>query len=135
MLWSEPSRSSLLSSGAGKLWQLPLLLLLDSTLRCLRCCLRCTALQDVTDKQHRGYFVDLFVRVSNAVAINMYTKASRLRPAEQCVPLRLVGGSEEGQQARARVQGVGHPDPVPSNCRLPAVWLHCVPKSAGLLQQ
>ena len=33
-------------------------------------------LQDVTDKQHRGYFVDLFVRVSNAVAINMYTKAS-----------------------------------------------------------
>ncbi|PRW45665.1 N-alpha-acetyltransferase 20 [Chlorella sorokiniana] len=31
-------------------------------------------LEDVTDKQHRGYFVDLFVRVSNAVAINMYTK-------------------------------------------------------------
>lgn len=36
---------------------------------------RCSLPQDVTDKQHRGYFVDLFVRVSNAVAINMYTKA------------------------------------------------------------
>lgn len=25
-------------------------------------------------RRHDGYFVDLFVRVSNAVAINMYTK-------------------------------------------------------------
>lgn len=27
-----------------------------------------------TGPRHDGYFVDLFVRVSNAVAINMYTK-------------------------------------------------------------
>ena len=31
-------------------------------------------LEAVTDRQHRAYFVDLFVRVSNAVAIAMYTK-------------------------------------------------------------
>ncbi|GAB4821243.1 hypothetical protein N2152v2_008289 [Parachlorella kessleri] len=31
-------------------------------------------LEDVTEKMHDGYFVDLFVRVSNAVAINMYSK-------------------------------------------------------------
>lgn len=31
-------------------------------------------LEDVTHTMHAGYFVDLFVRVSNAVAINMYTK-------------------------------------------------------------
>lgn len=109
MPWSEPSRSSLLSREAGELCQLALLLLLNSTLRCLRCCLHCTALQDVTDKQHRGYFVDLFVRVSNAVAINMYTKASRLRPAEQCVPLRLGwrqqrgGPASSGKRTRRRL--------------------------------
>ena len=32
-------------------------------------------LEDITDKMHHGYFVDLFVRVSNAVAMNMYNKA------------------------------------------------------------
>ena len=31
-------------------------------------------LEDVTAKVHDAYFVDLFVRVSNAVAIEMYTK-------------------------------------------------------------
>merc|ERR1712127_151246 len=31
-------------------------------------------LEEVTDKMHRGFFVDLFVRVSNAVAIGMYKK-------------------------------------------------------------
>jgi hypothetical protein len=31
-------------------------------------------LEDVTDTVHRGYFVDLFVRVSNSVAIGMYSK-------------------------------------------------------------
>mmetsp|Transcript_28724 Transcript_28724/g.39692 ORF Transcript_28724/g.39692 Transcript_28724/m.39692 type:complete len:175 (+) Transcript_28724:257-781(+) len=31
-------------------------------------------LEEVTDATHHGYFVDLFVRVSNAVAIGMYTK-------------------------------------------------------------
>lgn len=31
-------------------------------------------LEDITEKVHDGYFVDLFVRASNAVAINMYTK-------------------------------------------------------------
>ena len=30
--------------------------------------------QDVTERVHNGYFVDLFVRKSNAVAINMYEK-------------------------------------------------------------
>jgi len=31
-------------------------------------------LEDITEKVHDGYFVDLFVRASNAVAISMYTK-------------------------------------------------------------
>lgn len=31
-------------------------------------------LEEVTEQVHNGFFVDLFVRVSNAVAINMYTK-------------------------------------------------------------
>eukprot|EP00698_Gefionella_okellyi_P022424 TRINITY_DN7431_c0_g1_i1.p1 TRINITY_DN7431_c0_g1~~TRINITY_DN7431_c0_g1_i1.p1 ORF type:complete len:173 (+),score=23.57 TRINITY_DN7431_c0_g1_i1:58-576(+) len=31
-------------------------------------------LEEVTEKIHNGYFVDLFVRVSNVVAINMYKK-------------------------------------------------------------
>ncbi|KAK9806271.1 hypothetical protein WJX72_007971 [[Myrmecia] bisecta] len=31
-------------------------------------------LEDTTEKMHSGYFVDLFVRVSNATAINMYKK-------------------------------------------------------------
>jgi len=31
-------------------------------------------LETITDKVHRGYFVDLFVRESNAVAIDMYEK-------------------------------------------------------------
>ncbi len=33
-----------------------------------------TRLEAVTEKVHNGYYVDLFVRASNAVAINMYTK-------------------------------------------------------------
>lgn len=31
-------------------------------------------LERVTDKVYRGYFVDLFVRVSNEIAINMYER-------------------------------------------------------------
>lgn len=31
-------------------------------------------LESVSDQSHRAYFVDLFVRVSNAVAIGMYKK-------------------------------------------------------------
>jgi N-terminal acetyltransferase B complex catalytic subunit len=31
-------------------------------------------LEDITHTMHAAFFVDLFVRVSNAVAINMYTK-------------------------------------------------------------
>ena len=31
-------------------------------------------LEDVTEHQHRGYFVDLFVRKSNDVALQLYTK-------------------------------------------------------------
>eukprot|EP00898_Chlorokybus_atmophyticus_P005143 jgi/Chlat1/562/Chrsp103S01004 len=31
-------------------------------------------LEEVTEKRYNGYFVDLFVRVSNAVAIQMYEK-------------------------------------------------------------
>lgn len=31
-------------------------------------------LEEVTEKVHNGYFVDLFVRVSNTSAIAMYTK-------------------------------------------------------------
>ena len=33
-----------------------------------------TRLEAVTEKVHNGYYVDLFVRASNAVAIAMYTK-------------------------------------------------------------
>lgn len=53
-------------------------------------------LEDVTDKQHRAFFVDLFVRVSNAVAIAMYTKA------------RLFGrGWEGGVDAEEGGEGEG----------------------------
>lgn len=31
-------------------------------------------LENITEKVHQGYFVDLFVRVSNAAAIHMYKK-------------------------------------------------------------
>ena len=31
-------------------------------------------LEDITEKVHKAYFVDLFVRVSNASAIRMYNK-------------------------------------------------------------
>lgn len=30
-------------------------------------------LEDTTEKAHNGYFVDLFVRASNSLAIQMYT--------------------------------------------------------------
>lgn len=33
-------------------------------------------LEEVTEKVHDGYFVDLFVRVSNTSAITMYKKVS-----------------------------------------------------------
>lgn len=33
-------------------------------------------LEDITEKIHKAYFVDLFVRVSNATAIQMYNKVS-----------------------------------------------------------
>lgn len=33
-------------------------------------------LEDITEKVHKAYFVDLFVRVSNASAIQMYNKVS-----------------------------------------------------------
>ena len=46
-------------------------------------------LEDVTHTMHAGYFVDLFVRVSNAVAINMYLKARRRRWHEHVVALGL----------------------------------------------
>jgi GNAT superfamily N-acetyltransferase len=31
-------------------------------------------LEEISEKKHNGYFVDLFVRKSNTLAINMYTK-------------------------------------------------------------
>ena len=31
-------------------------------------------LEEISEKKHNGYFVDLFVRVSNVLAINMYKK-------------------------------------------------------------
>jgi len=31
-------------------------------------------LEEISEKTHNGFFVDLFVRVSNTVAINMYKK-------------------------------------------------------------
>ena len=33
-------------------------------------------LEDITEKVHKAYFVDLFVRVSNATAIQMYNKVN-----------------------------------------------------------
>ena len=35
-------------------------------------------LEDVTEAVHSAYFVDLFVRVSNAAAIAMYNKVSHV---------------------------------------------------------
>ncbi len=34
-------------------------------------------LEDITETVHKAYFVDLFVRVSNASAIRMYNKVSK----------------------------------------------------------
>ena len=31
-------------------------------------------LEDLTEKMHNGYYVDLFVRKSNSAAINMYKR-------------------------------------------------------------
>lgn len=36
-------------------------------------------LEDITEKIHRAYFVDLFVRVSNTTAIQMYNKVGVLQ--------------------------------------------------------
>lgn len=36
-------------------------------------------LEDITEKLHKAFFVDLFVRVSNASAIQMYNKVSVLQ--------------------------------------------------------
>ena len=33
-------------------------------------------LEDITEEVHKAYFVDLFVRVTNATAIQMYNKVS-----------------------------------------------------------
>ncbi len=33
-------------------------------------------LEQVTDSVHRGYFVDLFVRISNVNALTMYNKVT-----------------------------------------------------------
>ncbi len=38
-----------------------------------------TRLEAVTERVHNGYYVDLFVRASNAVAIAMYTKVGERR--------------------------------------------------------
>lgn len=46
-------------------------------------------LEDITEKVHNAYFVDLFVRVSNASAIRMYNKVSRQR-APSAVSMALV---------------------------------------------
>lgn len=34
-------------------------------------------LEDITEEVHKAYFVDLFVRVTNATAIQMYNKVSQ----------------------------------------------------------
>ena len=47
-------------------------------------------LEDITERVHNGYFVDLFVRASNAVAINMYEKVGRSRQWQH--PCRLMTG-------------------------------------------
>ena len=63
-------------------------------------------LEEVTEKVHDGYFVDLFVRVSNTSAITMYKKVCcisakqypclrssvRLVCARGCMPGRPLGG-------------------------------------------
>eukprot|EP00854_Cymbomonas_tetramitiformis_P001164 gene1164-1735_t len=41
-------------------------------------------LEEITDQKHKGYFVDLFVRISNSVAIGMYKKVSG-RPMHELV--------------------------------------------------
>ena len=41
-------------------------------------------LEEVTEKVHDGYFVDLFVRVSNISAITMYKKVSCNSARSEC---------------------------------------------------
>ena len=50
-------------------------------------------LEDITEKVHKAYFVDLFVRVSNASAIRMYNKVSRQR-ASSAISMESVHSHE-----------------------------------------
>lgn len=52
-----------------------------------------TYLEEVTHKTHDGYFVDLFVRVSNSVAIGMYEKFG------YSVFRRVIGYYSKGEDA------------------------------------
>lgn len=54
-------------------------------------------LEDVTEKQHDAYFVDLFVRASNATAIGMYRK---LGYSTHKRVLHYYGGSEDALDMR-----------------------------------
>lgn len=45
-------------------------------------------LEDITEKVHKAYFVDLFVRVSNASAIQMYNKV------RHCAIVQLLNVTE-----------------------------------------
>mmetsp|Transcript_27297 Transcript_27297/g.69489 ORF Transcript_27297/g.69489 Transcript_27297/m.69489 type:complete len:175 (-) Transcript_27297:393-917(-) len=54
-------------------------------------------LEGVTEKVHNGYFVDLFVRKSNAVAINMYEKFGYIKYREV---LNYYSGEENAYDMR-----------------------------------
>jgi ribosomal protein S18 acetylase RimI-like enzyme len=43
-------------------------------------------LEEVTEKLHNGYFVDLYVRQSNANAIGMYRKVGQPAPRSPLLP-------------------------------------------------
>lgn len=52
-------------------------------------------LEDITEEVHKAYFVDLFVRVTNATAIQMYNKVShcsteQLLSVMDCVLVAMI---------------------------------------------
>lgn len=54
-------------------------------------------LEEVTEKLHNGYFIDLYVRRSNSNAINMYQKVGQSE-ANACCPVNVPCAMHHGSQ-------------------------------------
>lgn len=66
-----------------------------------------TMLEEVSDRVHHGYFVDLFVRVSNVNAISMYYKVRPYPMQEPLSPVRFCTKAQQPVGGRGDGLGVG----------------------------